>query len=386
VVDVLRRRGHASRADIARETGLSRTTVSSLVTDLQAGGLVIEHEGDHSRDGGKGDRPGAGRPGVLLALDPTAGLVLGVDFGHSHLRIAVADLSSRILAEEGVALDVDHSAEKSLDTAADLARELLAGVGLDLGRVVGIGLGIPGPLDHDTGIVHSTVSLPDWTGRRPAAELGSRLGHEVHMDNDANLGALGELTYGAGVGARDLVYVKVASGVGAGLIFGGRLHRGSTGIAGELGHVMVVPEGEVCMCGNRGCLETVAAAPALLKLLGRSRDEELTTEGMLALAAEGDPGARRVLADAGRAIGRALADLCNCINPERVVVGGELGAAATPLLEGIRESIQRWALPATAEATEVVAGVLGPRAELLGSLAQVISDTTGLSSAMLVAD
>jgi predicted NBD/HSP70 family sugar kinase len=206
------------------------------------------------------------------------------------------------------------------------------------------------------------------------------------MDNDANLGALGELTYGAGVGARDLVYVKVASGVGAGLIFGGRLHRGSTGIAGELGHVMVVPEGEVCMCGNRGCLETVAAAPALLKLLGRSRDEELSTETMLALAAEGDPGARRVLADAGRAIGRALADLCNCINPERVVVGGELGAAATPLLEGIRESIQRWALPATAEATAVVPGVLGPRAELLGSLAQVISDTTGLSSAMLVAD
>jgi predicted NBD/HSP70 family sugar kinase len=323
---------------------------------------------------------------VLLALDPTAGLVLGVDFGHSHLRIAVADLSSRILAEECVALDVDHSAEKSLDTAADLARALLAGVDLDLGRVVGVGLGIPGPLDRDTGIVHSSVSLPDWTGRHPAAELGDRLGHEVHMDNDANLGALGELTYGAGVGARDLVYVKVASGVGAGLIFGGRLHRGSTGIAGELGHVMVVPEGEVCMCGNRGCLETVAAAPALLKLLGRSRDEELSTETMLALAAEGDPGARRVLADAGRAIGRALADLCNCINPERVVVGGELGAAATPLLEGIRESIQRWALPATAEATAVVAGVLGPRAELLGSLAQVISDTTGLSSAMLVAD
>jgi len=378
VVDVLRRRGHASRADIARETGLSRTTVSSLVADLQASGLVVEHDGLAPREGGQ-----AGRPGVLLALDPTAGLVLGVDFGHSHLRVAVADLSSRILAEDIVAMDVDHSADGALDAAADVARRLLDGLGVDLARIVAVGMGLPGPIDRETGVIGSSAILPAWSGRRPAAELGERLAHDVRVDNDANLGALGELTYGAGAGAQDMVYVKVASGVGAGLVLGGRLHRGATGIAGELGHIMVIPDGEVCRCGNRGCLETVAAAPALLELLGRSRDEELTVESMLALAAGGDPGARRVLTDAGRAIGRALADLCNCLNPERVIVGGELGAAGAPLLDGVRESIQRWALPAAAEATEVVAGVLGPRAELLGSLALVISDTNRFSSAML---
>jgi glucokinase-like ROK family protein len=378
VVDLLRRHGTASRADIARWTGLSRSTVSSLVADLQASGLVVERDGEPSRPSSIG-----GRPPVLLALEPAAGVAVGVDFGHSHLRVAVADLSSQVMAERHQAIDVDRAADNALDAAAAMVEQVLADAGLEQDRVIAIGMGLPGPVDAVTGVVGSTVILPGWAGMRPAAELERRVGIHVDVDNDANLGALAEIAFGAARGARDVIYIKVASGIGAGIVIGGNLQRGSTGVAGELGHVLADPDGRVCRCGNRGCLETVAAAPALTDLLRASRPGEITTRTMIALAQEGDLGARRVLDDAGRAIGRALAVLVNTLNPERIVVGGELGTAGDWLLEGIRESLRRYALPRAVEAVSVAAGVLGDRAEVLGALSLVISDTQRLSSADL---
>jgi predicted NBD/HSP70 family sugar kinase len=174
--------------------------------------------------------------------------------------------------------------------------------------------------------------------------------------------------------------VKVASGIGAGVVVGGGLHHGASGIAGELGHVHVESNGRVCRCGNRGCLETVAAGPALLALLREPHGEELTIGDVLDLARSGDLGTRRVLADAGRAIGAALADACNILNPELVVFGGELAAAGEPLLEGVREALGRYALPAAVAATRVTEGVLGDRAGVLGALALVIADTENLRS------
>ena len=196
----------------------------------------------------------------------------------------------------------------------------------------------------------------------------------IAVDNDANLGALAEFTLGAGRDASDIVYLKLSSGIGAGLVLGGLLHRGATGIAGELGHVLSTTEGRVCRCGNRGCLETVAAAPALIELL-RVSHGELTLADLLRLAEDGDVGVRRVFADAGRSIGRALADLVNAVNPELVVVGGDLSAVGEPLLDGIRASLERYALPAASAAVEVVPGVLGERAEVLGAVALVTTDT-----------
>jgi predicted NBD/HSP70 family sugar kinase len=368
VVDVLRRQGTASRAEIARQTGLSRSTVSSLVTELQGAGLVVERGGDVTTSGAQG-----GRPGVLLALEPRAGCAVGVDFGHTHIRVAVADLSSRVLAEHHRELDVDRSAHEALDAAAALVGELLAEAGVKRDGVVAVGMGLPGPLDRATGTIGSSVILPSWAGLQPAVEFGRRLNLPIEVDNDANLGALAELTYGSLRGATDLIYVKVASGIGAGLILGGRLHRGAIGIAGELGHVIVDTDGHVCRCGNRGCLETVAAGPALLALLRPAYGDDFTTHDLLQRSAAGDVGCRRVLADAGRAIGRALADLINCVNPRFVVTGGELSAAGEPLLAGIRESIERFALPASAAAMTVTCSELGDRAELLGALALVIA-------------
>jgi predicted NBD/HSP70 family sugar kinase len=378
VVDALRRTGPATRADIAAASGLSRATVSGLVAELLDAGLVAER-----KDEGAGR---TGRPPVLLALDPSAGAAVGVDFGHRHVSVAVADLAAHVRAERRAELDVDHAdAAPSLDLAADLVEDAVADAGFSRDALLGCGLGLPGPIDRATGVVGSTVILPGWAGLRAAEEMSGRLGVPVTVDNDANLGALAEMTYGAARGVRDLVYVKVASGIGAGVVVGGRVHHGARGLAGELGHVHGCGDGRVCRCGNRGCLETIAAAPALPALLRESHGADLTVAGLLELAVAGDHGARRVLTGAGRAIGRALADACNLLDPELVVLGGELAAAGDALLDGVQESLAGYALRAAAGGVRVTAGVLGERAEVLGALTLVIADTENLRSSQLSA-
>ena len=206
----------------------------------------------------------------------------------------------------------------------------------------------------------------------PTEVLERELGVPVTADNDANLGALAELHHGAARGVADLVYLKIASGLGAGIVLGGRLHRGTSGIAGEIGHVQIREDGQVCRCGNRGCLETEVALPQLLAVLQPAYDERLDAARVLELDAEGDAGVRRVLRDAGSTMGRALADLCNSLNPELVVIGGPLGSAPS-LLHGVRAAIDRYAQPNTAEAVRVVPGELGDHAEVRGAVALAIA-------------
>ena len=369
VIRALRDEGMISRAEIARRTGLSRSTVSSLVADLQADGLVVERPEPGLAHGAQG-----GRPPILLSFDASAGAAVGVDFGHSHLRVAVSDLASTILADRTRPLDTDHDAYEGLDMAAELVVETLADAGVAKENVIGAGMGLPGPIDQSDGTVGSSAILPGWIGMTAAAEMQKRLDIPVMVDNDANLGALAEAAFGAGRDAGDLVYLKVSSGIGAGLILNGRLYRGSAGLAGELGHVLVSPDGIVCRCGNRGCLETVAGTGALVDLLRRSHGDDITIEGMLEAAREGDAGCRRVIHDAGRALGSVAATLLNVLNPEMVIVGGHLAAAGDVLLDGLRESISRAALPETSRHAEVVLGVLGERAHVLGALALIVSE------------
>jgi len=244
-------------------------------------------------------------------------------------------------------------------------------VGVDRSRVIGAGLGLPGPVDQIDGVIGSSAILPGWVGVAAEEELRRRLDVPVSVDNDANLGALGELAYGAGRGATDMVYIKITSGIGAGLILEGRLYRGWGGMAGEFGHVLVAGDGEVCRCGNRGCLETAASTTALLELLRRSHGE-ITVAQMIEMAKGGDLRARRVIADAGRVVGIAAAGLLNVLNPQRLVIGGDLAPAGDLLLDEVREALRRTALPTAADQATVVAGELGERAEVLGALAGVV--------------
>lgn len=358
----MRAGGSISRAEIARRAGLSTSTVSTLVAALQAEGMIVEREVDAAPR-----PPEGGRPPVLLALDRSVGALVGIDFAHGHLRVAVSDLSYGMLAETALQLYIDTAAHEALDAAARLVGELLDDAGVPVGHVVAAGMGLPGPIDEN-GRIQSQAILADWVGLDPAAEMQRRLGIPVHLDNDANVGALGESRFGAGRGKKVMAYLRLSEGIGAGLVIDARLFRGASGVAGELGHVLVNPEGAVCRCGNRGCLETLVAGPALCELLRRSHGE-LTVAELLRLAAEGDAGCRRVIQDAGRVVGRATADLCNYVNPDAVIVGGELAAAGELLLAPMREAVRRFAIPAAAEVVEIVPGVLGERAEVLGALA-----------------
>ncbi|MEU8549077.1 ROK family transcriptional regulator [Streptomyces roseoverticillatus] len=363
VVRAVRTAGSLTQAEIARTTGLSAATVSNIVRELKEGGTV---EVTPTSSGGRRARS--------VSLSGDAGVVVGVDFGHTHLRVAVGNLAQRVLAEDAEPLDVDASAAQGLDRAEQLVRRLIDDVGIDPGKIIGVGLGVPGPIDVESGTLGSTAILPGWAGTNPRDELAARLGVPVHVDNDANLGALGELVWGAGRGAADLAYIKVASGVGAGLVINGQIYRGPGGTAGEIGHITLDESGPVCRCGNRGCLETFTAARYVLPLLHSAHGTDLTVARMVQLAREGDPGCRRVISDVGRHIGSGVANLCNLLNPRRVVLGGDLAPAGELVLAPIRESVSRYAIPSAARQLEVVPGALGGRAEVLGALALVLSE------------
>ena len=363
VLDVLREGGRVSQADIARATGLSRTTIHSLVADLKHRGLV------HELDGAAPAQVRGGRPGMQLALTETSEVVLGIDFGHSHVQVAVASRAHEILAERRCELDVNHRALEALDMAALMARKVLAQAGADASHVVGVGIGIPGPVDRERGTAGSATILPGWVGIKIADAMEERIGLTVEIENDANLGALAELTWGAGRGCTNFAYLKAATGIGAGLVLDGRLLRGASGTAGEIGHTTLDEAGALCYCGNRGCLETVASGPAIVALVAHATGETLSLATVIERACGGDIRCRRAISDAGREMGVAVAGLCNLFNPERVIVGGQLSGAGELLLGPMRDSVRRHAVQAAAERVDVVPAVFVERAELLGAVA-----------------
>jgi predicted NBD/HSP70 family sugar kinase len=361
VLDLLGRSAPVSRAELAQRTGLSRSTVSSIVQELLASEQIVETTGAALARGG-------GRPPSLLTISGSPGTLIGVDIGHRHVRVAVADLTAKPLIDHEIRLDVDNSAVETIDRAAALVRECLAEVGIDprKDRVLGVGMGIPGPVDPHSGIVVSPI-LGNWMDLAPGEELARRIGLPVQIENDANLGALAEIEYGAARDVDDVIYVKASSGIGAGLVLAGKLYRGITGIAGEIGHVRFEDNGPICRCGNRGCLEKAFGGSRLVELLQPAYDETLTVERLLELAQEGDIRVNRILDDAGRAVGRVLADLCNHLNPALIVVGDTMRQSESFVL-GIKDSIDRFTQPDTAAALDVVPSELGDNAGVMGAL------------------
>jgi predicted NBD/HSP70 family sugar kinase len=363
VAAVLRSRGPRTRAELIGLTGLSRPTVSAALADLTGAGLLTEETAPQIG-------PAGGRPATVFRLARDAGLAVGVDIGRRHIRVAVADLGHRVLVDYPAVLnlDADDYPQAALDAAARQVDAALATLGTGRADVVGVGLGIPAPVTR-SGRIGSPALLPAWADLLPEDELSGRLGLPVQVDNDANLGALGEYVWGAGQQSADLVYVKVATGIGAGIVLDGRLYRGSAGTAGELGHITLDARGPVCQCGNRGCVELSAGGRALLRHARVTHPQLDSLVELVELATLGDAGCRRLLADAGRQLGFALGGLLNLINPDRIVVGGELGAATELLLEPLRRGLADTAMAAAAAAAEVVSAELGARASALGGVA-----------------
>jgi predicted NBD/HSP70 family sugar kinase len=363
LVDVLRQEGAASQAELVRRTGLSRGTVFNIVRELETAGLVALTES-----------VAGGRRSLEVSFSRRAGLAIGLDLDHRHLRVVVADLNHRILDEVTVDVQENASADNTIAFAAELVESLLQRLDAGHGEVIGVGLGLPAPIDPATGLVGSSAILPGWTGVPAAEAVQYRLGIPVAVDNDANLGALAEITWGAARDGRDVVYLKLGSGIGAGLVLGGQIYHGATGTAGEIGHTTVDEQGPVCRCGNRGCLETYVGGDALISLLRATHGPDLTIPMVIAMAQGGDVGCQRVITDAGRAIGVAVANLCNVLAPEAVVVGGELASAGDLLLTPLREVVRRHAIRAVADLARIVPAALGDRAEAMGAIALVLRE------------
>jgi predicted NBD/HSP70 family sugar kinase len=366
VLEFLFRTGPVSRLEVIRATSLSRATVSKLIGELQSQGLVAERRAPLTVAGR------SGRPPALLALNPELGAFGGVDFGHSSVRVAIADVAGRLLAEDRQDLDVDNQAERAIAVAVDGLRELVKQAKLPRERLLGVGAAISAPVRHDGAGLAAAGILPGWSGVSPQRELARRLGVPVHVGNDANLGALAEVRTGAARGASDVVYLMLSSGVGGGLVLGGSLFTGHGGMTGELGHVQVDPKGVLCRCGNRGCLETVAGAQALLARLRPALGKTAGLTDAVARAHAGDELCRRVFREAGVAAGRVAGGICNVVNPELVIVGGDLIVAGELLVDAVREGLEQTSIPAVRSDVAVVAATLGDQAELLGAIGLAI--------------
>lgn len=367
LLEAVRTSGAVTRAELGRITGLSRSAVAHGVQGLLDDRLVEERVPD------VGQRTATrGRPSALLVPAAPRGSVVAIDFGHAHVSVAIADTKGDLEAELRTPVEVDGHALHALDAAASMVEVAADQAGIETAAVLAVCAGIPGPIDAATGRVRSPTILSDWVDIDPRRELESRLGLPVRVANDADLGALGELRFGAALGVRDLLYLKASHGIGAGLVLDGRTYRGAVGIAGEIGHTQLSDTGEWCRCGNRGCLETVVSSTHVRRQLA-----QVLPHGAAPSAdALADPIARRILATAGRTIGRVLADLCNCLNPSVVVMGGELGTYGDPVTAGVREALDRYAQPATAAAVDVRTAALGERAELMGAIAMAIDTVT----------
>ncbi len=358
VLDAVRQQGALTQVEIAGVTGLSAATVSNLVRELDGAGAVALSPSIRN-----------GRRAVLVSVAAPQGLLAAVVFGDRDVRVAIGTGGDQVLCQKRMPLPPDHAADEGMTRAARLLLEIAATAGHQLSEIRAVGVGLPAPIDTVTGEVGSEGILPGWRGVPVAAELQSALGVRVLLDNTANLAALGEAKFGVLQGVTTGVFIKASYAVGAGLIIGGELFRGSAGTAGEIGHVTIDEDGPVCRCGNRGCLDTFVGAQAVLGAL-RDSHGPLTLKDVISRALDGDAGCRRIVEDAGRHIGVAVAGVVNLLNPQVVGVGGQMARVGEVLLHPMREAIERCAIPSAAASVTVQLGELDPEeADVKGALA-----------------
>jgi predicted NBD/HSP70 family sugar kinase len=357
VLDALRVQGAMTQVEIAGQTGLSPATVSNMVKELDAAGAVELAPSIRN-----------GRRAVLVSLATGNTLLAGIAFGDRDVRVAIGTGPRDVLASQRMPLPADHPADEGMERAARLVHDLVEKVGKSMPDVRAVCLGLPAPVDSVSGQVGSEGILPGWRGVAVASEMEGHLRAPVVLDNTANLAALGELKCGALQGIEHGVYIKLSYGVGAGLILGGELFRGSAGTAGEIGHLTIDENGPVCRCGNRGCLETFIGSRALLDALAPTHGA-LSLREVVARALDGDPGCRRVLSDAGRHLGVAVAGLVNLVNPEVIVLGGLLSRVGEVITAPMLASLERCAIPSAAASVSLRPARLDTDADVVGALA-----------------
>ena len=393
VLNYIREHGPIARVMLARRLGLSRTTVSSIMDALLQQKLV--HEGHLLDATSRG-----GRRATLVHFNADAGRILGIDVGRTHLVMILTDLAPTIVAQRSVSFDTERGPEVCLPILISEIRTFVTASAVNWAAIVGIGVGIPGPLSANLHRLISPPHMPGWDNIDIWESLQAAFNKPLYIDNDANMGALAENRLGAGRGSADMAYVKIGTGIGGGLIINGHIYRGHQGSAGELGHLTIDENGPLCVCGNRGCLETLAAARAIVEDAQQrlSLARKLPAEGkafvetsaldsrahvdiadVVELARRGDAASIAALERAAERIGLALAGLVNLVNPAVIVVDGSVARAGEILLTPLRRVVASASLPAAWKGTSLLPGALGVTAIALGAVLTVLDTVFGMS-------
>jgi predicted NBD/HSP70 family sugar kinase len=360
IIILLQQVGPLSRAELARRTGLARSTITFAVGALIQQGIVAETEIKESH--------GRGRPSSAVSLAPGAGAAIGIDFGFRHVRGVIADLAHNILAVEELVLGTDYEVHHGIDAAVRIMDRLKDKCRIADANLLGVGVGLPCPTSLD-GVTTRSAMIPGWSGTRVRELLCERISLPTVVENESRLGARGEYVWGAAKSVENFVYIKLHSGVGGAICAGGIFITGHNGGAGELGHISLDPAGPVCRCGNRGCLEVYAGIPAVLAQV-RAAHPDITLHKLSTLYQSGDPATVRVMSDTAKRVAQAAAMLCNALNPELVLIGGSLAGHDDAFISEIRTEMQPLALELNRN-PRVQRGILGRNASALGGVARV---------------
>ena len=364
LMQLLRSGAASTRPQLVELTGVSRNTIAQRVDALLGTGLIID-DGTSASTGG--------RPATRLRFHHGAGVILVGDLGATHARIGITDLAGTVVIEQTADLAIDNGPVAVLAWLNDRFTDLLASIGREPAAVRGIGIGVPGPVEHASGRAVSPPIMRGWDGYPiPESFEEHYPGVRVLVDNDVNIMALGEYWTTWRHAIDDLLFIKVGTGIGCGIVANGQIHRGAQGAAGDLGHVQVTDGGPICRCGNIGCLEAVAGGQAMADQLRTQGHDTHDARSVVELVRAGDRDATRLVRESGRILGRVLATAVNFFNPAVIVIGGDVANAHEQLLAGVREVVYQRSLPLATRHLRLVHAQLGDAAGIRGASAMVI--------------
>ncbi|MGK9220014.1 MULTISPECIES: ROK family transcriptional regulator [unclassified Microbacterium] len=347
-----------TRAELAKSTGLARSTVAARVDELMRMGLITAVADAVST---------GGRPPSQFALNPSAKVVVAADLGASHANVAITDLTGAILAEASERVEIAQGPEAVLTWLVESAQRLLDETERSSADVAAIGIGLPGPVEHSTGQPVNPPIMPGWDRFDVPAWVQRHFPVAVLVDNDVNISALGERAV-AWPGVDHFLFVKVATGIGAGIVSDGRLQRGAQGIAGDIGHVRVARGVDVpCHCGNHGCLEALASGPAIARTLRDQGVEAHTGDDVVALVKHGSLEAIQAVRQAGRDIGEVLTASVSLLNPSVISIGGSMARVSEHLIAGVREIVYTRSTPLATEHLTIVQSTAASKAAVIGA-------------------
>lgn len=364
ILELVRAHPGITRTELADETGLSRSTVAQRLEQLLATGLISDTEGAST----------GGRRPALYAFNSKAGVVLAAGLGATRSRLAVTDLAGMRLADAVTDIDIALGPETFLDWIEEQFTQLLTAAGADRSAVKGIGVGIPAPVEWATGIPVLPPIMPGWDGYSIRERLARSYDVPIFIDNDVNVMALGEQrTYYRDI--PNLLFLKLGTGIGCGIIADGNVYRGADGSAGDLGHVHTAPaDGVLCRCGKFGCLEAIAGGGAIARRLREHGEDAEIARDVVQLVRSGNMPAIELVRESGRLIGEALAGAVNLLNPRVIVIGGDLAHVDEHLMPGLRELVYQRSISLSTQSLRIVRSRLNDHAEVAGAALMVIDE------------